>query len=186
MDNFFGMVNESWFWRYFLSHFGWVDWGLVIFLLLGILMGLKQGLSRELPRLLESLISLYVTLEYSSLFAAWLSRETPWPESYLKIFTFAVVGTLSGLLLRLLFEILGRLASLQIASPFQEIGGFLIGGGRYFIFFSLLSYFLLLFPLDWIHQSYQVQSWSGQIVAQVPSKIHDWVNGVVLRRRGTA
>ena len=182
MSNFLGAVSESWFWRYFFSHFGWVDWMLTLFIFIGILLGLKNGLSREFPRLLETLISLYVTMEYHTFFAAWIARETPWAEAYARIFTFAALGLASWLVLRLLFEIMGKLVHLEVASPFQWVGGILVGGVRYFVFFSLVSYFLVLFPLDWIHRSYQVQSWGGQILSQIPPRIHDWINESILRR----
>ena len=177
------MVSENWFWRYFFSHFGWVDWSLAAFLFLGVLLGLKNGLSKEIPRLIESLISLYVTLEYHSFFAAWIARETPWPESYARIFTFLLGWLATWIVLRLLFEILGRLTHLEVASPFQWVGGFFVGGVRYLLLFSMLSYLLVLSPLDCIQQSYRVQSWSGQTVAQIPAKIHDWINGVILQRK---
>ena len=178
MANFFATITESWFWKYFLSHFGWVDWMLTAFILVGIMFGLKQGVTVEVPRLLETLISLYVTLEYYSFFAEWLARETPWPESYARVFTFAALGFLSWFSLRLLFEIMGRVVHLEVAAPFQMVGGVLLGGLRYFLFFSLISYLLILSPLDFIHRSYQVQSWSGQTLAQIAPKIHDFVKGL--------
>ena len=156
---------------------------LTAFLFLGVLLGLKNGLSKEIPRLIETLISLYVTLECHSFFATWIARETPWPESYARIFTFLIGWLASWIVLRLLFEILGRLTHLEVAAPLQWVGGFFVGGVRYLLFFSMLSYFLVLFPLDWIQQSYRVQSWSGPTVAQIPAKIHDWVNGIVLFRK---
>lgn len=176
MANWLAALTESWYWRYFFSHFGWVDWMLSIFLLLGVLLGLKNGLSRELPRLLEILISLYVTLQYYSFFAVWLAHETPWPESYGKIFTFLFVWFLSALVLRLLFEILGRLVHLQIAAPFEWLGGLLIGAARYFLLFCMLSYFFILLPLDWTQTSYKVKSWSGPTMIKVPAKIHETIN----------
>ncbi len=176
LGNWFSTLTESWFWRYFISHFGWVDWTLSAFLLVGILLGLKNGLSREFPRFLESLISLYVTMEYYGFFAAWLARETPWPEAYGRIFTFIFLWFLSGLVLRLLFEIIGRLVHLQIAAPFEWMGGLLGGGVRYFLFFSMVSYFLILLPLDWMQSSYKVKSWSGPTLIQVPVKIHEGIN----------
>jgi len=182
LSNFFGAITETWFWRYFLSHFGWVDWTLAAFVLVGIIMGLKHGVNVELPRLLESLVSLYVTLEYYSFFAEWLARETPWPESYARVATYAALGFLSWLTLRLLFEILGKVVRLEVAAPFQIAGGVLVGGLRYFIFFSLVSYLLVLFPLDFIHRSYQVQSWSGQYLTQLPPKVHEWIKGLWARR----
>jgi hypothetical protein len=84
--NFLGTVTESWFWRYFFAHFGWVDWLLTAFVVVGIFMGLKHGVTGELPRLFETLIALYVTFDYYSFFAEWLARETPWPESYARAF----------------------------------------------------------------------------------------------------
>ena len=166
-----------------------MDWTLAFFLLIGVLLGLKNGLSRELPRLLETLLSLCVTFASYSFFAEWLSRETPLPETYSRALTFGLAGFLSWLCLRLLFEILGKLVQLQVVAPFQALGGLLIGGVRYFIFFSLISYLLLLFPLDWIHNSYQVQSWSGQTLAQIPAKIYETVKGLggnLAVQKGTA
>ncbi len=183
MINFSGMISQSWYWNYFFSHFGWVDWTLTAFIFLGVLLGLRNGLSKEIPRLIESLISLYVTLEYYSFFATWIARETPWPESYARIFTFLLAWLATTLVLRLLFEILGKLTHLEVASPFQWVGGFFVGGVRYLLFFSMFSYFLVLIPVDWIQQSYRVQSWSGQIVAQIPAKIHDGINGVIPQRK---
>lgn len=183
MDNFFGMVSQSWTWRYFFSHFGWVDWMLTFFLFIGVLLGLKNGLSRELPRIFEALISLYVTMESYPFFALWLSRETPWPEAHTKVLTFALLWVLSGLSLRILFEIAGRLVHLEVSGPFQWLAGVLVGSLRYYLFFSMISYFLILFPLDWTHRSYKVQSWSGQVLTQTPPKIQEWINSILLRRQ---
>ena len=116
--------------------------------------------------------------------AEWLSRETPWPESYTRIFTFGVLAFLSWLSLRLLFAIVGKLIHLEVAAPFQILGGGLIGGLRYFLFFCLISYFLTLFPLDFIHRSYQVQSWSGQILVRVAPRIYEGVRTVWTVNRG--
>ncbi len=96
--------------------------------------------------------------------------------------TFALLGFASWFLLRILFEIIGQFIHLEVASPLQMLGGVFIGGLRYFLFFSLVSYLLLLFPLDWIQQSYQVQSWSGRPVAQIPVKIHEWMRGFWVTR----
>lgn len=186
MDNFLGNVNQSWVWEYFFSHLGWVDWLLLVFLLMGIVMGLSHGMSQELPRLLEILICLYVTFEYSSFFADWLARETPWPEAYARVFVFALLGFLSWLSLRLLFAIMGKLIHLEVATPLQIVGGAVVGLVRYFIFFCFISSFLILFPLDWIHRSYQVQSWSGKTLAQVGPKIHGSIKGLVFSRQGAA
>lgn len=170
------MVSESWFWRYFFAHFGWVDWTLSFFVFIGVLLGLKNGLGRELPRLLESFISLYVTMRYYPVLGAWLARETPWPEKYCGIFTFLFVWFLSALILRLSFEIAGRLLHLEISAPFEWLGGALVGGARYFLFFSLFSYFLVLFPADWNQSSYKVKSWSGPVLIQTPTQIYEGVN----------
>lgn len=181
MHNLVGTVTESWFWQYFFSHFGWVDWALTVFLIVGMIIGLRNGAGRELPRLLETLVSLYVTFEYYSLLAEWITRETPCPESYAQVIAFALLGLVSWLLLRLIFEIAGKLIHLEVAAPFQWIGGLLIGGARYGVFFSLISYLLVLLPLDWIHRSYQVQSWSGQTLAQFAPQVHGWLKGFAIR-----
>ena len=183
MNQFFEAVTQSWYWQYFFGHFGWVDWVLTVFVLVGILLGLKHGLSAELPRLFETAASLYVTMEYYGFLAQWLARETPWPESYAQVFTFAVVGFASWFALRLLFEILGKFFSLQVAAPFQILGGALLGAVRYLIFFSLISYLLTLFPVDFLHRSYQVQSWSGHNLVEVPGKIHAWLKALGLPGR---
>lgn len=175
MDSFLQAVTQSWYWQYFFGHFGWVDWVLTAFILLGMVLGLKHGLSAELPRLFETVISLYVTLEYYVFFAQWLARETPWPESYTQVFTFAVVGFASWFSLRLLFEILGKFVHLEVAAPFQILGGVVFGAIRYVIFLSLISYLLTLFPLDFLQRSYQVQSWSGHTLVEIPAKIHGWL-----------
>ena len=98
-------------------------------------------------------------------------------------FYFLLAWFSTTLVLRLLFEILGKLTHLEVASPFQWVGGFFLGGVRYFLFFSMISYFLMLIPVDWIQQSYRVQSWSGQFVAQIPAKIHDGINGVIPQKK---
>lgn len=173
-------IGQSWFWKYFFSHFGWVDWILSIFILVGIIMGLKHGLSQELPRLLEIFISLYVTFQYYSFFSDWITRETPLPESYARPFMFGLVAVINWVALRLLFEILGKFIHLQIANPFQILGGLMIGAFRYFLIFSLISYTLVLFPPDWVNRAYRVQSWSGHVLTQFPQKIHSWINGVIV------
>lgn len=175
--NFLGNVTESWFWKYFFSHLGWVDWLLIAFVIVGFFLGLRNGMSKELPRLLESLIALLATFEYYGLLSDWLTRETPLMETYAKALTFGLVWFVCWLCLRMVFEILGKLIHLEVSAPFEAIGGVAIGGARYILFFSLLSFFLMLFPLDWIHRSYQVHSWSGQTLTEIPRQIHEWTRG---------
>lgn len=182
MDKIYSTVSQSWFWQYFFSHFGWVDWILVIFIMIGIVIGLKSGASVELPRLLETALSLYVTFEYYSFFSDWLVRETPCPETYARVMTFALLGFLSWFLIRIVFEIIGKFMHLEIASPFKWIFGFFLGGLRYLLFFSLISYLLMLLPIDWIHRSYQVQSWSGQRLVQLPVTLYQGVKGFLTPR----
>ena len=182
MGQFVETMTQTWFWRYFFSHFGWVDWLLLAFLLIGIMLGLKHGMAQELPRVFEMIISLYLSLEYQPVLTEWLVRETPCPEAYAQPLTFGLIGFLSWFALRFLFEILGRFIRLEVAAPFQLLGGLIAGGARYFLFFAMISYFLVLVPLDWIQQSFRVQSWSGQILTQAPPKIHDWIKEVVVRK----
>jgi uncharacterized membrane protein required for colicin V production len=177
--NFLGNVAESWFWKYFFSNLGWVDWVLIAFCVVGIFLGLKNGLSKELPRLLESLLVLLVAFEYYPYLSEWLTRETPLAETYARALTFGLIWFVCWLSLRMIFEIAGKLVHLEVSAPFEAIGGVLVGGSRYVLFFSLLSYFLMLFPLDWIHQSYQVNSWSGQKLTEIPPQIHLWTRNFV-------
>ena len=182
MDNVTSTITQSWFWQYFLSHFGWVDWMLTAFLLVGLILGLKNGASQELPRLVESAAAIYVTFEYHPLISDWLARETPCPEAYARVIAFGFVGFASWFLLRLSFEIIGKFIHLEIVKPFQILGGALIGGLRYALFFSFISYLLVLLPLDWIHRSYEVQSWSGQTLRQIPPQVYEGVKEFVFRK----
>lgn len=159
-----------------------MDWVLTAFLLIGVVLGLKHGMSQELPRLLEILIALYVAFEYHPVLTDWLTRETPCPEAYARPLTFGLVSFLAWLSLRLLFEILGKLIHLEVANPFQILGGLLIGGARYFLIFALISYLFILFPLDWIHRAYQVQSWSGPFLTELPPKIYAWTKSTVVSK----
>jgi uncharacterized membrane protein required for colicin V production len=179
VSTFLANFTESWFWKYFLSHLGWVDWLLIAFFVVGVFLGLKNGLSKEIPKLLESLIALLVTFEYYGFFSEWLTRETPLTETYAKVLTFGLVWFICWICLRMIFEIVGKLLRLEVSAPLEALGGLAVGAVRYFLFFSLLSYFLILFPLDWIHQSYEVQSWSGPRILQIPPAIYQTVRGLL-------
>jgi uncharacterized membrane protein required for colicin V production len=179
-SHFLANFTESWFWKYFLSHLGWVDWLLIAFFVVGVFIGLKNGLSKEIPKLLESLIALLVTFEYYGLFSEWLARETPLAETYAKALTFGLTWFVCWLCLRMIFEIVAKLLHLEVSAPLEAFGGLALGAVRYALFFSLLSFFLVLFPLDWIHQSYEVHSWSGPRIVQVPPTIYQTVREVLV------
>lgn len=182
MDNLYATLQQGWFWQYFFSHLGWVDWVLAAFCLVGIILGLKNGLSREIPKIIEIFVTLCVTMEFYPFLGQVITQMTPMPEVYIQPGTFALLGLSVWFLTHFLFKSLGKLACLQIMSPFEAILGSLAGGIRFLIFFGLVSYLLVLFPLDWLQRSYKVQSWSGQMLVEMPVRIHEWVRHMVIRQ----
>jgi len=182
LDSLAQAFNQSWFWKYFFSHLGWVDWVLAAFFLVGIILGLKNGLSQEMPKVAETFITLCFTMEFYPFCSQWVAERTPFPEAYIQPGTFALLGLLTWFIVHLSFKSMGKWVRLQIAAPFEAVFGALVGGVRFFIFFGLISYLLTLFPLDWLQRSYKVQSWSGQMLIQVPTQIHGWVRNLVVRQ----
>ena len=73
---------------------------------------------------------------------------------------------------------LGKLIHLSMAPPLEIMGGILLGALRFSLFFCMISYFLMLFPLDFLHHAYQIQSWSGHTLVRAAPKIHERIKGL--------
>lgn len=156
-----------------LAKIGWVDVVAVILILWGLVAGIKRGLEIELPRFLEIVVATIVTFHYYESVGAILHTHLSAPQSAAKLFSFLGIALICVLVMKLFFKITGTLVSLKFMAAISRVGGGLIGILRFILTLSLLSYFLLMLPLDFFRSSFTFErSWSGPFFAQTSEKFY--------------
>lgn len=154
------------------SSMGWVDVVLMIASLLGVFFGLRKGLSKMLEGLIEVATAGVVVVEYSSAFAAFLANRFQISSQVLHIVVFAVLATLSVLILRFTFKLLSLIVDVLFKQPLNNIGGALAGSLQFILFLGLISEFLILFPISFIQESFLQRSISGPYLVQICEQVH--------------
>lgn len=152
---------------------GWVDIvGLILFFW-GILTGIRRGLELELPMFLEITLNTLVTLHFYQAVGGFLEVKFAVPEWPAELLSFMVLALVCGFFLRLFFNVLGTFVSIQFMAVVSRLGGGVAGCLRLMLFFSLVSYFLLMLPLDFFKNSFGTdRSWSGPFFAQASEKFY--------------
>ncbi|GEM_PF-1630926 len=156
-----------------LAKIGWVDVVALLLIFWGLVAGIKRGLEVELPKFLEIAVSTVITFHYYEFVGSRLHTSLSAPESPAQFFSFLGIAVVSVLALRLFFKILGTLVSLKFMTGISRVGGALTGALRWILTFSLLSYFILMLPLNSIKNSFTAErSWSGPFFAQTSQKFY--------------
>ena len=155
---------------------GWVD---VIFLLsfvFGMVFGLKQGLGRIIPQLFAIIVAQVVAVEYHGPFADLLYVGLRISFEFLDALVFALLAISSMVLVRLLFQLLTLMASVEFKSPVNNIGATILGGFQWILFLGLTASFLTFFPIPLVHEAFTSnRSLSGPYFVESSQYVHDFL-----------
>ncbi|MBI4357960.1 MAG: CvpA family protein [Candidatus Omnitrophica bacterium] len=154
---------------------GWLD---VVFLIVfgfGVFLGLRKGLAKTLPGLIEVVIVQTVTIEYGLAIAQRLYvklQVIPLEALHIVLFASLALGLI--VLLRLMFQMLALVASVEFKPPINNVGAAVVGGVQFVLYLGLLASFLTLLPLPFIQQTFSGTSISGPFLAELSQSVHDF------------
>ncbi|MBI4368355.1 MAG: CvpA family protein [Candidatus Omnitrophica bacterium] len=160
-------------WLLIWTKMGWLDIVFLLVFAIGIFLGLKRGLAKVSERLIEVVVAQIVTIEYSRAWSEWIQIRVHVPFELLHVVVFAALAIVSIIAVRFIFRVLELFAAIEFKSPLNGVGGALLGGFQHLLFLSLISSFLLLFPLPFIQTTFKDGSISGPYLASTSQKVHD-------------
>ncbi len=156
-----------------LTKIGWVDVVALVLIFWGLVIGFKRGLEIELPKFLEAAVATVVTLHYYQAVGDILHVNLSAPTYPAQVLSFLGIALGCFLIVRLFFKILATLVTISFMGTVSRVGGALAGSLRFILAFSLLSFFLLMMPLDFFKDSFSFErSWSGPFFAQTSEKLY--------------
>lgn len=160
-------------WAAGLAKIGWVDVVALILILWGMGNGIRKGLEVELPKFIEVSVATLIILHYYRVLGGIFQNQLSAPRYPAEIVSFFLIALSCFVTLRLLAKIAGAVITVKYVSPVSRAGGALAGTLRFILFFSLLSYFLVMIPLNFFANSYSFErSWSGPFFVETSEKFY--------------
>ena len=141
-------IIQSQIWRFVTSHFSWLDWITLVFLVWGLLCGARHGLLRTLVKIAETLLVAFVTFLYYQKVSRQLHAVLSFiPDKALPAAGFAAVAFLITFLIQLIDSRAAQWFRTSLAGPVRVIGGGAAGlFYGIFLWSFIFQFFLLLTP----------------------------------------
>jgi len=142
---------------------GWVDIIAMVLILWGVITGSKRGLEKELVSLLEIVVATILSLRFYKSVPGFLASENSIVTYVTELLCFLGFVAVSIILIKLLFKLIGAVATITFISPLSRVGGALTGGIKSALIFGLISFFILMLPFQFLERAYGYgKSTSGQ------------------------
>jgi len=158
-----------------LSQCGWVDVVLIVFIIFGAVAGLKNGLLKEVPKIFSFLIAVIVSLHYYKRLGDKVAANSFLSQFAAEMIAYILIALVTLAAIQFLARLIEGLIKVTYARPLDLGGGMLLGAVRYYLFFALISYGLLMFSSPYLHESYSSGSFSGPFVEKTCTTIYDTV-----------
>lgn len=159
-------VNEM------LMKFGLVDIVLAIVLLVGLLRGYRKGFGVVFGNLIQIIIITTVTLEYTEAILGSFSVNSDIFSFILRVVIFVVLVGATFYFTNVILQGLAKIFTVRFAELIDKVLGAITGGAFFIITLGLLTQFLLLFPGNWIRESYETYNMSGSMLIQLSPEVH--------------
>lgn len=184
MDWFFSFLDhlqKTIVWQMVFSHFQWVDWFTLIFLLIGFFYGIRKGLMRELAEILEVVIVMFLAMKYAGPMENFIRDAVAFiPKDYAPGVAFILTTAGIGFLVLFIDRYLSKWFQAKAAGALRVVGGALLGLAHAMLFWSLMSHAILLLPLPKLKPIYESgKSYTGAAVKEIVPKVYNTVNGVL-------
>jgi len=168
-----------------LSDLGYVDILLILFVLWGLFEGFVKGFSVQVSKFIAMIIGISTALIVYEPIAKSLSEQTHIHESIITSLVLYLCSVIISFILHLVFALIGKIVSFQFVYFVERVLGSLLGGIRLTIYFSFLSFVILLWPTELFNPYFDELSYTGkQIRMVIPAfkEQTDMVRGKVLSK----
>ncbi len=187
IQQLFAKILDIVFWQTLISHFRWVDWVTVGFIVIGLLYGMRKGLMREIVEILEMILILAVTFACQpmvvSFFKSYLSSVS---EKSLAPIAFMVTALCAWFVVSVIDKYAQKWVHAKLAGFVKVAGGGALGVVHFFLIWSFVSQAILLMPIRGAHQIYDAgNSSTGTRVKSFAPAIYQAISnpGQILPKR---
>ncbi|MBN1871208.1 MAG: CvpA family protein [Candidatus Omnitrophica bacterium] len=155
-----------------IAYFNWVDLLVFIIMILSTYIGSQRGLFGELLYLLGLYIIAILSMRFSSPLSYFLNRYMFLPLNVCYVISFICIIGLLYFVFKRLYAFLLNIAKIEVFHSLNKIGGLLIGMMRGFVVSVLVSFALVLMPIQYISESVKIYSLSGNFLLNSGSTLY--------------
>ena len=163
----------------FVTRFGLIDLVLMTLVLIGLLRGYHKGFSTLFGHLVQLVFITTITLEYTDTIRSYFPITSPVVGLIVQLAVFLVLTFVCYRVSKLVLQGLTKILTIRFSEIIEKMGGMLTGIAFFVLLLSFISYFLLLFPGNWMRESYEKYNLSGPFIVQLTSRVHQVVRQVI-------
>ncbi len=177
ISQWFERITQAVAWKSILSHAQWIDWLVLIALVIGLIHGIRKGFMLVLGDTLQLIAVIILTLEFDAKVTTFLSTYAVFlPQAWIELAGFLIAAVFFWWGVDFISQFLAKIITAQTSSQLKVIGGAMSGVVYAFLLLSFLSAGLLLSPLELMKPVYENNaSYTGYKLAQTAPKIHQLV-----------
>ncbi|MBI4387794.1 MAG: CvpA family protein [Candidatus Omnitrophica bacterium] len=163
----------------FVTSFGLIDFALTLLVLVGLLRGYHKGFSALFGQLVQLVFIILVTVEYTDRIRGFLPISSPAISVIAHLVIFLTLVFLCYRISKLVKQGIAKVLTIHFSEVIEKVGGALFGVAFFVLLLSFVSYFLLLFPGNWVRESYEKYNLSGSFMIQLAPEVHKFVRQAI-------
>lgn len=163
----------------FSTRLGFIDIGLVLMVLVGLLWGYRKGFSVFFNRFIQMVVMIIITLEYFDATVGLFSIESSILKFLARITFFLLIAFTAYFFTRMIMQAAAKILTINFAELIDKLGGAIFGASFFVLLISFFSYFLLLFPGEFMKTSYEKYNLSGSFLLKLCPDVHQLIRPVI-------
>jgi len=153
----------------------WFDVAALIILFRSSYVGFRHGLSMELFRFLGLIVSGFAAFYYYAQLADILTLNTSVPPALANTISFLGILVFGVMLFRMLGALTRKIMQLSFTANFDSVGGIICGFFKGIVITSFIVVLLQQVPSQYMRDSIESTSFSGQYFVKISSAIYSLV-----------
>jgi len=158
---------------------GLMDLVLIALLLVGLLYGFRKGLVGIFGKFFQLVVTITFTLEYFNTITEWIVIHSPVWRYVFHVTVFVLLTLVTYFVSKFFIQLVGKLLNIQITDLIDKSLGALTGAVYCALYVSFISYFLLLLPSEWLHETFEKNNLSGPFLMDFAPLVHKTAHVVI-------
>ena len=151
----------------------WLDITFLAVIFIGLVMGHRKGVANFFGKLLLLLITVTFTHQFAEPAAKSFPFASPIAAMLMKALTFGSFAAMCYFLVGIAFNVIGKILQIKFSELFDRITGAILGCAYFILLFSFISNFALIFPGDWLHETYEKKAPVGKFLIKLSPEVHN-------------
>ena len=157
----------------------WLDYTFLAVIFIGLTVGHKKGLANFFGKFLLLLITVTFTHQFAEPAAKSFPFQSPIAVMLISALTFGSFAAISYFLIGIVFKMIGNILQVKFSELFDRITGAIFGCAYFILLFSFLSNFALIFPGDWLHETYEKKAPVGKFLIKLSPEVHNRIIDII-------